>query len=197
VAATWLVVGLGNPGKDYAHTRHNAGADAIALLAARHKEKLKRDAKHRSVTTTVRIGEDRVVLAFPQTYMNDSGIAVGALAAYHDVDPSHIVIVHDELDIEVGRIKVKEGGGLAGNNGLRSIKQHLKTDEFLRVRIGIGKPPGKAHGANHVLNKPTKQEAELLGVTIEEAADAVEMIVTRGIARAMNRYNQRAETDPA
>lgn len=186
-----MVVGLGNPGKEYEHTRHNAGADAIALLAARHHEKLKRDAKHRSLSASVRMGDDRVVLAFPQTYMNDSGIAVSSLAAYHDVDVANIVIVHDELDIEVGRIKLKEGGGLAGNNGLRSIKAHLKSDAFLRVRIGIGKPPGKAHGANHVLNKPTKKEAELLGVTIEEAADAVEMIVGSGIAAAMNRYNAR------
>lgn len=188
---TWLVVGLGNPGKDYEHTRHNAGADAVELLATRQHETLNRDAKHRSLTTTVRIGEHRVVLAFPQTYMNDSGIAVNALAAYHDVAVENIVVVHDELDIEVGRIKLKEGGGLAGNNGLRSIKAHLHTDAFLRVRIGIGKPPGKAHGANHVLNKPTKKEAELLAVTIEEAADAVEMIVTAGIAAAMNRYNAR------
>ena len=134
-----------------------------------------------------------MVLAFPQTYMNDSGISVGGLAEYHDVAVEHIVIVHDELDIEVGRIKLKEGGGLAGNNGLRSIKQHLKTDAFLRVRIGIGKPPGKQHGANHVLNKPTKKEAELLGVTIEEAADAVEMIVTQGIGPAMNVYNTKSE----
>jgi PTH1 family peptidyl-tRNA hydrolase len=190
---TWLVVGLGNPGKEYAHTRHNAGADAVALLAQRHKEKLKTD-KTRSVSAVVRIGADRVVVAIPQTYMNDSGIAVGALADWHKVeDPGHIVIVHDELDLEVGRIKLKEGGGLAGNNGLKSIKAHLHTDAFLRVRIGIGKPPGKKMGANHVLAKPTKAEAELLGVTIVEAADAVEMIVKDGIAPAMNVYNTRSE----
>jgi PTH1 family peptidyl-tRNA hydrolase len=191
-----LVVGLGNPGKDYARTRHNAGADAVEVLAKRHNEKLKRDAKNRSLAASVRIGADRVVLAFPQTYMNESGVAVSSLASYHDVDDvARIVIVHDELDLEVGRLKVKEGGGLAGNNGLRSIKAHLHTDAFLRVRIGIGKPPGKKLGANHVLNKPTKAEAELLNVTIEEAADAVEMIVKDGIARAMNVYNTR-NTDP-
>ena len=190
---TWLVVGLGNPGKEYEHTRHNAGADAVTLLAARHNEKLKTD-KTRSASAATRIAGSRVVLAIPQTYMNDSGIAVGALASWHGVDdPGRIVIVHDELDIEVGRIKLKEGGGLAGNNGLRSIKQHLKSDAFLRVRIGIGKPPGKAHGANHVLNKPTKKEAELLGVTIEEAADAVEHIVKQGIGPAMTVYNTRSE----
>jgi PTH1 family peptidyl-tRNA hydrolase len=191
--ATWLVVGLGNPGKEYEHTRHNAGADAVALLTARHDQKLKKD-KTRSFSATSRIGDQRVVLAIPQTYMNDSGVAVGALAAWHGVDDAgHIVIVHDELDLEVGRIKLKEGGGLAGNNGLKSIKQHLHTDEFLRVRIGIGKPPGKKHGANHVLTKPTKAEAELLAVTIVEAADAVEMIVKDGIAAAMNVVTTRSE----
>lgn len=194
MTAIWLVVGLGNPGKDYAHTRHNAGADAVELLATRHGEKLKRDRKNRSLSASVRIGADRVVLAFPQTYMNESGIAVKSLAAYHEVDdPARIVIVHDELDVETGRIKLKKGGGLAGNNGLRSIKQHLHTDAFLRVRIGIGKPPGKKLGANHVLTRPTKAEAELLAVTIQEAADAVETIVKDGIAAAMNVYNTRIE----
>ncbi len=142
--ADWLVVGLGNPGKDYQRTRHNAGADAVALLAARHKEKLKAG-KERSLSAVApdRHGQ-RVVLAFPQTYMNESGIAVGALMRRHHVeDPARIVIVHDELDLEVGRVKLKEGGGLAGNNGLKSIKQHLHTDEFLRVRIGIGQAAGQ------------------------------------------------------
>ena len=191
---TWLVVGLGNPGKDYAHTRHNAGADAVELLAKRHGEKLKSDRKNRSKVAVTRISDDRVVLAFPQTYMNESGVAVSGLAGWHGVDdPGRIVVVHDELDLEVGRLKLKQGGGLAGNNGLKSIKQHLHTDAFLRVRIGIGKPPGKKLGANHVLAKPTKAEAELLRVTIEEAADAVEMIVAQGIAAAMNVYNTRGE----
>ena len=191
---TWLVVGLGNPGKQYAHTRHNAGADAVELLAKRHGEKLKSDRKNRSKVAVTRIHDHRVVLAFPQTYMNESGVAVSGLAGWYGVDdPGHILVVHDELDLEVGRLKLKEGGGLAGNNGLKSIKQHLHTDAFLRVRIGIGKPPGRKLGANHVLNKPTKAEAELLRVAIEEAADAVEMIVAQGIAAAMNVYNTRGE----
>lgn len=192
-STTWLVVGLGNPGKQYEHTRHNAGADAVTLLASRHNTKLKSD-KNRAVSALVRVDEARVVLAIPKTYMNDSGVAVGALAGWHSVeDPSRIVIVHDELDLEVGRIKLKEGGGLAGNNGLKSIKAHLHTDAFLRVRIGIGKPPGKQFGADHVLKKPTKAEAELLEVTIVEAADAVEHIVVHGMAAAMNKYNARGE----
>ena len=135
-----------------------------------------------------------MVLAFPQTYMNDSGIAVGALAKWHDVDDAgRIVIVHDELDLEVGRLKLKEGGGLAGNNGLKSVKAHLKTDAFLRVRIGIGKPPGKQHGADHVLKKPSKAERDELAIVIQEAADAVEMIVAQGMAAAMNIVNARSD----
>lgn len=133
-----------------------------------------------------------MVLAFPQTYMNDSGIAVSALAKWHNVeDVARIVIVHDELDLEVGRLKLKEGGGLAGNNGLKSVKAHLHSDAFLRVRIGIGKPPGKQFGADHVLKKPSKAERDALEVTIHEAADAVELIVAQGMAAAMNSVNAR------
>lgn len=133
-----------------------------------------------------------MVLAFPQTYMNDSGIAVSALAKWHNVDDvARIVIVHDELDLEVGRLKLKEGGGLAGNNGLKSVKAHLHSDAFLRVRIGIGKPPGKQFGADHVLKKPSKAERDALEVTIHEAADAVELIVAQGMAAAMNSVNAR------
>jgi PTH1 family peptidyl-tRNA hydrolase len=149
--------------------------------------------KHRSLSAVAQFGSARVVLAFPQTYMNDSGIAVSALAKWHDIeDVTRIVIVHDELDLEVGRIKLKEGGGLAGNNGLKSVKAHLKSDEFLRVRIGIGKPPGKQHGADHVLKKPSKAERDALEITIQEAADAVELIVASGMAAAMNSVNARA-----
>jgi PTH1 family peptidyl-tRNA hydrolase len=189
--ADWLVVGLGNPGPEYAHTRHNAGADVVALLAERHGGKL-RLGKERALADEVRFGPGgpRVALAFPQTYMNDSGLSVAALVRRYGVESvDRVVIVHDELDLPVGRLKVKEGGGLAGHNGLKSIKAHLKDDGFVRVRIGIGKPPGKQEGANHVLRKPSKSERAELEVAIEEAADAVEAIVAEGVAPAMNRFN--------
>jgi PTH1 family peptidyl-tRNA hydrolase len=191
--ADWLIVGLGNPGSEYAGSRHNVGADVVALLASRHGGSLKHAKRERSLVGDVRIGDARVALAFPQTYMNDSGIAVAALARRYDIeDPTRIVIVQDELDLPHARVRVKAGGGLAGHNGLRSIKAHLKTDAFLRVRIGIGKPPGgKERGADHVLTRPAKRDREELAVAIEEAADAVELIVTSGIERAMERYNQR------
>ncbi len=131
------------------------------------------------------------MLAFPQTYMNESGISVGALCRKYKVsDASRVVIVHDELDLEVGRLQVKEGGGLAGHNGLRSVKAHLHSDAFLRVRLGVGRPPGKKQGADHVLRRPGRSEREELAVLIEEAADAVETIVADGVAAAMNRYNR-------
>jgi PTH1 family peptidyl-tRNA hydrolase len=124
--------------------------------------------------------------------MNDSGLAVRALARRFDVDdPTHIVIVHDELDLPPAALKVKAGGGLAGHNGLRSIVQHLKTDEFLRVRIGVGKPLSKERGADHVLNRFGKRERSEIEVTLEDAADAVEMIVTDGVEAAMTKYNAR------
>src|SRR5215204_1751412 len=180
--ADLLVVGLGNPGADYQHTRHNVGADVITLLADRHGGSLKRS-KERALVAEVRVGDHRVALALPQTYMNRSGESVGLLVKRHGItDAERVVVVHDELDLPLGRVKVKWGGGLAGHNGLRSIKAHLHTDEFLRVRIGIGKPPGgKDNGADHVLRRPSKATRTELDVSVEEAADAVELILSEGV----------------
>jgi len=185
-----LVVGLGNPGAEYARTRHNVGVDVVELLARRHGGKLK-GSKGRARSDEVRIGDRRVALAVPLTYMNDSGEAVAGLARRLGLEPDRIVIVHDELDLPPAALRLKAGGGLAGHNGLRSIKQHLHSDEFLRVRIGVGKPPTKERGADHVLSRVSKRDREQMDVTIEEAADAVELIATSGIDTAMNRYNGR------
>ena len=191
MAADFLVVGFGNPGAEYEGTRHNVGSETVMLLARRHGGSLKRG-RHRALACDVRVGDAKVALAFPQTFYNESGVAVMRLAAWHHIDePERIVIVHDELDLPPGRIKVKVGGGLAGNNGLKSVKAHLHTDEFVRVRIGVGKPPGRTQGVDHVLKRPGKNERAELDVAIEDAADAVEIIVTTGVDRAMERYNQR------
>jgi peptidyl-tRNA hydrolase, PTH1 family len=190
--ADLLVVGLGNPGPEYEGTRHNAGADAVALLADRHGAKL-RKTKERAVADEVLVGGRRLALAVPLTYMNLSGEAVAPLVRRHGIDdPARLVVVHDELDLPPGRVKVKVGGGLAGNNGLKSIVAHLKTQDFVRVRIGIGKPPGRQEGADHVLRKPGKAERAELEVAVQEAADAVELILAEGPAPAMTRYNARA-----
>jgi peptidyl-tRNA hydrolase, PTH1 family len=192
VPADLLVVGLGNPGEDYAHTRHNVGAEVVEMLARRHGGRLRRGRRERARVGEVRVGERRVALAVPLTYMNESGMAVGALARRFDLGAEQVVIVHDELDLPPAALRVKAGGGLAGHNGLRSIKQHLRSDAFLRVRIGVGKPVTKERGVDHVLNRFGKRERAAIEVTLEEAADAVEMIVTEGVDAAMTRYNARA-----
>ena len=186
--ADLLVVGLGNPGDDYARTRHNVGAEVVELLARRHGARL-RKGKERALVDEVNIDGRRVALAIPLTFMNDSGEAVRPLARRFGVEPEQIVVVHDELDLPVATMRVKEGGGLAGHNGLRSIKSHLHSDSFLRVRIGVSKPPSKERGADHVLNKFSKRERTEVDVTVEQAADAVETILRDGVDAAMNRYN--------
>ena len=160
------------------------------MLARRHDGSLRRD-KARASAATIRIGSVPVLLAVPLTYYNESGNAVGALARRHDLPADRVVVVHDELDLPPGRIKVKLGGGLAGNNGLRSIKAHLGTDGFARVRIGVGKPPGRQEGAGHVLRRPGKTERTELDIAIEEAADAVETVVIDGVDAAMTKFNAR------
>lgn len=167
----------------------------VALLADRHSATLKRS-REQALVAEVRVGDRRLALAFPQTYMNDSGRAVGPLVRRFGIeeDLTRLVVVHDELDLPLGAVRVKAGGGLAGHNGLRSIKAHLHSADFSRVRIGIGKPPGgKEHGADHVLRAPSKKEKEELAVSIEVAADAVECILTEGLSVAQNRFNGRRD----
>lgn len=189
--ADYLVVGLGNPGDEFAQTRHNVGAEVVDLLARRHGARL-RDRKQQARADEVRLDGSLVALAIPNTYMNESGIAVGKLVHRYGTDLEHVVIVQDELDLPVATLRVKAGGGLAGHNGLRSIVSHLGTDEFLRVRIGVGKPPDARRGADHVLRRFSKSERKEVDVTIERAADAVECIVADGVDAAMTRFNNDA-----
>ena len=189
----WLVVGLGNPGEKYARTRHNVGEEAVRLLAERRRVTMK-GGRDTALVAEARLpgpdGDMRVVLAFPITFMNDSGQAVSALVRRYRIDtPEQIIVVQDELDLAPGELKIKAGGGLAGHNGLRSITQHLKSQDYLRVRIGVGKPDHKDVGKGHVLSKVPKPERELLDIEIMNAADAVELIVARGVDAAMQRYN--------
>jgi PTH1 family peptidyl-tRNA hydrolase len=185
-------VGLGNPGREYERTRHNVGAEVVSLLAARGGERLKPAKSERSLVAEVRVDQRRLVLAFPQTYMNDSGVAVARLVRRYGIDQlARLVLVHDELDLPPGAVKLKLGGGIAGHNGLRSVNQHLHDPGYARVRIGIGKPPGRQLGVEHVLRPPGKAEREQLEVAVEVAADAVEAILSDGVEAAMNAYNGR------
>jgi PTH1 family peptidyl-tRNA hydrolase len=186
--ADLLVVGLGNPGDEYRGSRHNLGAEVVALLAERHGGRL-RKRKERALVDEVTIDGRRVALAVPLTYVNDSGHAVGALVRRFGVTPERLVVVHDELDLPVAELKVKSGGGLAGHNGLRSIVAHVHTQDFQRVRLGVGKPVSKERGADHVLNRFSKRERAEVDVTVEQAADAVESIARDGVDAAMNRFN--------
>ena len=191
----FLVVGLGNPSAKYSHTRHNVGFETIEVLATRLNATLKagRDrALAVEVNTTVNAQSKHILLAMPTTFMNESGNAVGSLARrYAITDPLKIIIVHAELDLEPGIVKIKSGGGLAGHNGLQSINQHLKTQDFLRVRIGVGKPPSKEQGGDHVLSKVPAHERELLDISVQVAADAVQLIVAEGLDAAMRKINAR------
>ena len=191
-----LVVGLGNPGKRYERTRHNVGVDVIDELARRASVVLK-SGRDNALVAECSIRSVNVVLAFPMTFMNDSGLAVRPLMKRYGLsEPQQLIVIHDELDLPPGVVRVKAGGGLAGNNGLRSITAHLHTQDYLRVRLGIGKPQSKEHGAGHVLSKLSPKDRSLLDVAIQHAADAVEVLLGDGIDAAQRIYNSPA-LDPA
>ena len=189
-----LVVGLGNPGKQYARSRHNVGEEVVVELARRGNEALK-SGRDSALVAEVRItnatqNTKRAVLAFPTTFMNESGQAVSKLMrryGFKSVDA--LIVIQDELDLAPGTVKIKKGGGLSGHNGLRSIASHVATQEFIRVRLGVGKPSNKEQGANHVLSKVPAAERQLLDVAVNVAADAVEKIILDGVDAAMNMYN--------
>jgi len=184
----WLVVGLGNPGPTYAGTRHNAGAMVADVLADRVRGKFKSH-KARADVVETRFGGARVVLAKPRSYMNESGGPVVALRDFFKLPVERIVAVHDELDLDFGTLRLKLGGGDNGHNGLKSLRRSLGSGEFHRVRVGIGRPPGRQNPADWVLRDFSPAERKELGLTIERAADAVEALIADGLASAQNSYN--------
>ena len=193
--ATWLVVGLGNPGPTYARHRHNVGFMVADVLAARARgpPRLRGDVAETRVTASgmggVGADAERVVLLKPRTYMNDSGAAVAKASAFYKVDPAHVIALHDELDIDFGQLRLKLGGGDNGHNGLRSMRSALGTGDFFRVRIGIGRPPGRQDPADYVLSPFPAALAENLALETDRAADAVETVITLGLTEAQNRFN--------
>lgn len=190
MADTWLVVGLGNPGTRYENTRHNVGQMVVAELAARRSETLRaHKANARVAETWLRPGAAKLVLATPNSFMNVSGGPVSQLARFYDVPAERIVLVHDELDIPFDTIKLKVGGGHGGHNGVRDIARALVTPEFPRVRVGIGRPPGRQDPADWVLSPFGKDERTGLPLLVDDAADAVELLVAEGLLAAQQKHH--------
>jgi len=181
-----LVIGLGNPGPNYAKTRHNVGFMVAEILADRIGEKFKVDKKSGAEVATGRLAGRSVVLAKPRVYMNESGRQVGPLAKFYSVAPADIVVIHDELDIDFGRIRLKLGGGEGGHNGVRSVAAALGTKDFQRVRIGIGRPPGRKDPAAFVLENFNATERAEVPAVCEQAADATELLIAQGLEPAQN-----------
>lgn len=186
-----LVVGLGNPGAAYDGTRHNIGFAIVDHLARLHRFDPSRQFK-RAAVCKGRFGAEDVLLVKPMTFMNLSGEAVGALARFYKIEPSGIIVVHDELDFAPGKVRLKPGGGHGGHNGLRSIAQHLGGGEFSRVRVGIGKPAKASRGADYVLARFDAASAAAMDVAIDTAAAAATAIVVDGLQAAMQQYNTDA-----
>ncbi len=189
VAEPLLIVGLGNPGPVYAKTRHNIGFMVAELLAARMGESFKVHKKSGAEVVTGRLGGHPVVLAKPRTYMNESGRHVGPLAKFYSVAAGNVIVIHDELDIDFGKVRLKLGGGEGGHNGLRSIANSLGTKDFQRVRIGIGRPPGRKDPATFVLEPFTAAERAEVPTLCELAADATELLVEQGLEPAQNQVH--------
>lgn len=187
----WLVVGLGNPEGEYGATRHNVGADAVRRLAAREHATLSRNKRVRCELAEVRLGGARVVLAVPSGYMNTSGGPVQAAAAWYKVEVEQVIVCHDDLDLPVGELRLKRGGGHGGHKGLVDLDRALGSRDYLRVRLGIGRPPGRMPARDYVLRRFAPAEREQVDVAIAEAGDAIASLVADGLEPTQNRYHGR------
>ena len=185
----WLVVGLGNPGDQYEHTRHNVGFAVADELAERCRVPLQR-LKFRALTNTVTLGGQKVLLMKPVTYMNLSGEAVREAAAFYKVPPEHILVLSDEVALPPGKLRVRKGGSAGGHNGLKNIIAHLGSDQFPRIRLGVGEKPHPDYDmADWVLGKPQGEDKKAVEAAVVRAADAVECLLAKGPEEAMNRFN--------
>ncbi len=189
-----LIIGLGNPGKEYESTRHNVGWDTIDLLAKRHHIFVK-SRRNRALVGEGAIAGEKVVLAKPLTFMNLSGEAVGGLARRYRINPEDIIVICDDVNLDLGRLRIRARGSAGGHNGLKSIIHSLGTEDFPRVRIGVGSPQ-HADMVKHVLSRFNRAERVIVKETVDEAADAIEMILTEGIEPAMNKYNAARPIEP-
>ena len=185
----WMIVGLGNPGKDYEKTRHNVGFRSTDLVAGLLKSRIDR-LKFQALTAVVPYGDHKILLVQPQTYMNASGAAVGALASFYKIPPERILVLFDDISLPVGRIRIRRDGSAGGHNGIKSIIQSLGTDKFPRVKIGVGAKPYPDYDlADWVLSRFSAQEEKDLAPALEHAAKAALMILDEGIDKAACAYN--------
>jgi len=185
----WLIVGLGNPGSEYDATRHNIGFAVVDELVQRCSVGLRRHRRAHAQTAEGHLGGHPVVLAKPSTYMNRSGDAVSGLAGFYRIAAERVMAVHDELDLPLGSLRIKSGGGSGGHNGVKSISASLGTPDFLRIRLGIGRPPGQMDPATYVLRRFASTERDEAAIAVQRGADAATAIIEQGLAKAQNIYN--------
>lgn len=184
----YMLVGLGNPGLKYRHTRHNAGFDCIDVIAKKYGVAIKKKEKN-GITGVGTIAGEKVLFVKPQTFMNNSGECVGALANFYKIPPENIIVISDDMELECGRIRIRRKGSAGGHNGLKSLISHLKSENFLRLRIGVGRPGPGDDVITHVLGRPVKTDRALMESAFDDAANAFELMIKGNIDQAMNLYN--------
>jgi PTH1 family peptidyl-tRNA hydrolase len=192
----WVVAGLGNPGDRYATTRHNIGRMVALELASAAGARLKKARFLPAEVAEIRVGDERVLVVTSTLFMNESGTSYAGIAKKHDVEPSHTIAVHDELEIPVGELSIRLDGGTAGHNGLKSLSQALRTPDFHRVRVGIGRPPGRQDPADFVLEPIGKRDEPDIALQVDRAADAVRSLIRDGLSATQDRFNRGAGRTP-
>ncbi|MGA9162484.1 MAG: aminoacyl-tRNA hydrolase [Actinomycetota bacterium] len=193
---TWLVAGLGNPGERYAKTRHNLGYRVVDELAVREGGRFRKTRFVSADVCELRDGDERILLAKSRAFMNETGPAIASLARKHDVESERVIAVHDEIDLAFGALRVKFGGSTAGHNGLRSLERALRTPDFYRVRLGVGRPAGRTEAADWVLDAFAKRDEPDVAILVDDGADAVRSIVRDGLQATQDRYNRSAPREP-
>ena len=196
-----MIAGLGNPGREYAETPHNVGFRAVASIADSLRGQWRIESQFKTDVAKVALGDESVLLVRPMTYMNDSGEAVGSLMRYYRMEPADVVVITDDVHLEPGRVRVRPEGGAGGHNGLKSVIAHLGTQQFVRVRIGVGKPRSSGEDlVGHVLGRIPAEQASAIAEGVETAAQAALCVITRGVVAAMNQFNApppEPEAEPA
>ena len=189
-----LIVGLGNPGQNYLHTRHNIGFDTIDKFCEPYNLRLLPSLKFKSLINTISLNGKKIIIAKPQTFINLSGIAIKSIIAYYKINPENVIVIHDDLDIAVGKIKIKNNGSSAGHNGIKNIIQELNSQSFIRIRIGIGKNKTNYELNNYVLAKFPDDEKILINQSIQKSCEAIKVILEQNVFFAMNKFNTKNNT---